>query len=171
MRTYFQPEDAEAFDAAKDLLVRRCTVWADDQGYSVDPLALDAMLEFRHHGIDGRLGYWTAGLVTEFLLSYAPRTLTVSARDAAGMPETLRLLVRYLHATGLADPTGDPLAELDAAITKASIEFPAAMADERNFGLAKFWLMSAIGHGVDPADGDAMDRFLDDVRAGRIDYD
>jgi hypothetical protein len=171
MRTYFEPEDDEAFEAAKDLLIRRCTAWADDQGHSVDPAALAAALEFRHHSIDGRLGYWSTGLVEEFLLSHAPRMLSVTAQDAAGLPETLRLLLHYLHTTGLADPTGDPPADLDAAVTKAAAEFPATMADERNFGLAKFWLMTAKRHGVDPIDGPAMNRFLDDARNGRIDYD
>ncbi|HEY1971224.1 MAG TPA: hypothetical protein VGH89_24940 [Pseudonocardia sp.] len=171
MRTYFEPEDTEAFEAAKDLLIRRCMAWAGGQGHSADPFALAAALEFRHHSIDGRLGYWTSGLVEEFLLSHAPRTLSATARDAAGLPEALHLLVRYLHAVGLADPTGDPLADLDAAITKAGAEFPAAMSDERNFGVAKFWLMTAIGQGVDPTDGPAMDRFLSAARAGRIDYD
>jgi hypothetical protein len=171
MRTYFEPEDTEAFEAARDLLIRRCVAWAGDQGHSADPSALAAALDFRHHSIDGRLGYWTVGLVEEFLLSHAPRKLSVTARAAAGLPEDLRVLVRYLHAVGLADHTGDPLVDLDAAITKAAVAFPAAMGDERNFGFAKFWLMTAIGHGVDPADGPAMDQFLRAARAGRVDYD
>lgn len=171
MRTYFEPEEVEAFDAAKDLLTRRCTAWAGDRGDSVDLFALAAALDFRHHGVDGRLGYWTVGLVEEFLLSHTPRTLSITAEDAAGLPRTLGLLMRYLHAAGLADPTGDRLADLETAITKASAEFSAAMADERNFGLAKFWLMTAMGQGVDPTDARAMDRFLGDVRDGRIDYD
>jgi hypothetical protein len=171
MRTYFEPEDVDAFDAAKDLFIRRCTAWADDQGLAADPFALAAMLDFRHHSVDGRLGYWTTTLVEEFLLSYAPRTLTISAQDAAAFPETLRLLIRYLHTTGLAAPACDSPADLDAAVVSASAEFPVAMADERNFGLAKFWMMTAIRLGVDPTDGPAMDRFLDDARHGRVDYD
>ncbi|WP_328604516.1 hypothetical protein OG943_31320 [Amycolatopsis sp. NBC_00345] len=171
MRTYFEPEDDEAFQAAKDLLIRRCTAWAEDQGHAVDPFALTAALDFRHHSIDGRLAWWTAGLVEKFLLSYVPRALSITAEDAAGLPESLRLFVRYLHATGLADPTGDPLIDLDAAITKCDAEFPAAMADERNFGLAKFWVMTATRHDVDPTDNSAMGAFIEDARDGRIDYD
>ncbi|HEX3589262.1 MAG TPA: hypothetical protein VHV74_06485 [Pseudonocardiaceae bacterium] len=171
MRTHFEPEDAEAYEAARDLLARRCTAWATSQGQTVDLFALTAALDFRHLGIDGRLAYWTTGLVEEFLLSYAPRTLSITARSAIGLPESLRVLLTYLHATGLADPTGDPLADLDTAVSKASAEFLAAMAEERNFGMAKFWVMTATRHGVDPSDGSAMTRFLDDVRAARVDYD
>jgi hypothetical protein len=132
---------------------------------------LTAALDFRHHSIDGRLVYWTSGLVEEFLLTHAPRRLSITARDAVGLPENLRVLLAYLHATALADPTGDPSTSLDAAITKASAEFPAAMADEHNFGRAKFWVMTATRHGVDTADGPAMNSFLDRARAGRVDYD
>lgn len=171
MRTYFEPEDGDAFDAAKDLFARRCTAWAGDQSLRVDAFALDVMLNFRQDSIDGRLGYWTTALVEKFLLSYVPRKLSISARDAADFPETLRLAFRYLHATGLADPAGDPLPDLDAAVVAAGAAFPGAMADERNFGLAKFWIMTAIRHGVDPADGPAMNSFREDARGGRVDYD
>lgn len=171
MRMYFEPTDDEAYEAAKDLLIRRCTAWADDRGDLVDPFAVAAALDFRQDSADGRLGHWTVGLVEEFLLSYAPRTLLITAPDAAGLPDNVRLFLRYLHATGLADPTGDALPDLEAAVAKAGAQFPAAMADERNFGMAKFWMMTAARHGVDPTDGPAMDRFLDDARAGRADYD
>ncbi|WP_054816658.1 hypothetical protein [Nocardia arizonensis] len=171
MRTYFEPEDTEAFEAAKELLTRRCTAWAAERGHSVDPFVLAAAMDFRHHSIDGRLGYWTAALAEEFLLSHAPRRLSISAQDALGVPDSLRLLVAYLHSTGLADPTGDTSVEVDAAITESAAEFAVAMADERNFGIAKFWMMTAIRHGVDPADGSAMNRFFEDVGVGRVDYD
>lgn len=167
VRMYFEPEDADAFEAAKALLVRRCA--ADDE--HVDPLTVESALNFRHYSIDGRLGYWTTGLVTEFLLSYTPRTLSAAPEDAAGVPEDLRLFLRWLHANELADPTGDPLADLDAAAVEASHGFAAAMADERNFGVAKFWVMNALRRGLDPADNAAMGDFLTEVRAGNVDFD
>ncbi|MBH0781589.1 hypothetical protein [Nocardia bovistercoris] len=171
MRTHFEPEDIDAFEAAKDLLIRRCTAWAAEQGRSVDPFALAAAVDFRHEGVDGRLGYWTAALAEEFLLSHAPRALSVSAPDAVEIPDSLRVLVGYLHSTGLADPGGDPLPEVDAALTNSAADFATAMADESNFGPAKFWLMTAMRGGIDPTDGPAMAEFFDDVNAGRVDYD
>ncbi|WP_116201930.1 hypothetical protein [Amycolatopsis circi] len=167
MRMYFEPEDADAFEAAKALLIRRCTARAEH----LDPLVVESALNFRHHSVDGRLGFWTAGLAEEFLLSYTPRALSATPDEAGHVPEDLRLFLRWLHANGLADPTGDPLADLEIAVSKASSGFAAAMADERNFGVAKFWVMNAFRHGIDPTDNAAMESFLDEIRAGEIDYD
>ncbi|MFD2468046.1 hypothetical protein [Amycolatopsis silviterrae] len=169
MRMFFQPEDVDAFEEAKALLIRRCAAEAGHE--DIDPLILESALNFRHHSVDGRLGYWTAGRVREFLISYLPRTLSAAPEDVADAPESLRRFLRYLHATGLADPTGDPLAHLETAIAQAGSGFAAAMADERNFGVAKFWVMNALRHGVDPADNAAMERFIGRVRAGEISYD
>ncbi|WP_109522609.1 MULTISPECIES: hypothetical protein [Nocardia] len=171
MRTYFEPDEIETYETAKDLLIRRCVRWAAERRTPVDPFALAAALDFRHESIDGRLGYWTAALAEEFLLSFAPRTLSTDARAAAGLPDSLRHLIEYLDLTALLDPTGDPQGDLDAAITRSVPAFAAAMADQSNFGVAKFWVMTAIGHGVDPTDSSAMSGFFDDVDAGRIDHD
>ncbi|SEF27637.1 hypothetical protein SAMN05421837_103970 [Amycolatopsis pretoriensis] len=171
MRTYYDEDDYEGYEAAQDLLVRRLTTWAAAQGREIDPYAVISALEFRHTSIDGRLAYWTAALVRDFLLSYVPRTLSATADDAVLVPGTLLLFLRYLHETELADPMGDPLTDLEDAVAKAASEFPAAMADERDFGVGKYWVMTAIRHGVDPADSDAMNAFLAEVRAGKYSYD
>jgi len=171
VRTYYDEEDYDGYEAGQDLLVRRFTAWAAAQGQEVDPLAVVSALQFRHTSIDGRLAYWTAALVSDFLLKYVPRTLSATADEAVLVPETLRLFLRYLHETELADPIGEPQADLDGAITKAMAEFPAAMADERNFGLSKYWIMTAARNGVDRSDPDALDGFLAEVRDGQHSYD
>src|SRR5438270_3744849 len=132
VRTYYDQDDREGYEAGQDLLVRRFATWAAAQGREVDPHSVVEALEFRHTSVDGRLTCWTAALVRDFLLAYLPRTLSATADDAVLVPETLRMFLRYLHETGLA--SGEPLRDLENAVTKASVEFPAAMADERNFG-------------------------------------
>ncbi len=107
----------------------------------------------------------------EFLLTHAPRALSIDARDAAVLPDSLRVLIDYLHETGLADPGGDPRSDIDAAITESLPEFASAMADPRNFGLAKYWAMTAISNGVDAGDAGAMNDFIEQVQAGRVEYD
>jgi hypothetical protein len=171
VRTYYDEDDYEGYEAGQDLLVRRFTAWAAMQGRDIDPSAAATALDFRHTSVDGRLAYWTGALVRDFLLSYVPRSLSASADDAALVPETLRLLLRYLHDTELADPMGEPLADLEEAVSEAAVEFPAAMADERNFDLSKYWVMTAVRNGVDPSDADAMNAFFAEVRAGKHSYD
>ncbi|MFF1608908.1 hypothetical protein ACFVYA_14115 [Amycolatopsis sp. NPDC058278] len=100
-----------------------------------------------------------------------PRTLSATADEAVLVPETLRMFLRYLHQTGLADPTGEPLADLEGAVTKASAEFPAVMADEDNFGVAKYWVMTAARKGIEPSDHEALNAFFAEVSEGRHSYD
>jgi hypothetical protein len=51
MRTCFEPHEDEEFEAAKDLLVRRCLVCAGERGMAAGPLVLAAALESRQeHG-------------------------------------------------------------------------------------------------------------------------
>lgn len=171
MRTYYDQDDRQGFEAGQNLVVRRFTKWAAAQGCEVDPYAVVSALEFRHTSVDGRLTWWTTAQVREFLLSYVPRTLSATADEAVLVPETLRMFLRYLHETGLADPTGEPLADLESAVTKASAEFPAVMADEGNFGVAKYWVMTAARKGIDPSDHEALNAFFAEVREGRHSYD
>ena len=167
MRTYYDEEDYDGFAAGQDLLIRRLSGWAAARGQEIVPNAVAMALQFRHASVDGRLAFWTASLVQDFLLEYLPRTLSATVDEAVLVPETLRLFLRYLHETGLADPLGDPAADLEGAVTKAAAEFPAAMADERNFGVGKYWIMTAIRNGVDPADQGALNAFFSEVRAGQ----
>jgi hypothetical protein len=171
VRTYYDQEDYDGYEAGQDLLVRRFTTWAGARRLEVDPYAVVSALQFRHTSVDGRLAYWTATFVHDFLLEYVPRTLSATADEAVLVPETLRLFLRYLHETGLGDPMGEPLADLEDAVTKAAAEFPAAMADERKFGLSKYWVMTAARKGVDRSDLDAMNAFFAEVRDGRHDHD
>jgi hypothetical protein len=171
MRMFFEPEDVESYEAATELLIRRAGLWAREHDLVLDPFVLSAAMDFRHQSLDGRLGRWTTALVQEFLLDWMPRKISARATELAAAPEALRTFVRYLRAVELDDPTGAPLPELEAAITDAAGRFPAAMSDERTFGLAKFWAMTAMAAGVDVTDGAAMQRFTLDVRNGRVEYD
>lgn len=171
MRMCFPPEDGESYETTKDLLIRRCQDWANAHGSTVDPFIFSAALDFRHQSVDGRLGFWTAASVREFLLDWMPRTITMMPEDAASAPEAVRTLLRYLRHTELDDPTADRLPDLEAAITDAAPDFGRAMSDERNFGLAKFWVMKALGAGIDPANGEAMERFIRRVHTGQVAYD
>lgn len=171
MRTLFEPDETDELEATKDLLIRRCLGWADQQQRIADPFVLDAALDFRHESLDGRLAFWTAELARKFLLVWMPRKVSASADEVSHAPESLRTLLHYLHHTELAEPTEDSLPDIEAAITAAATEFPSAMADKKNFGIAKFWTMAAIESGIDPTDNAAMNHFTEQVRNGDVDYD
>ncbi|MGD0067296.1 MAG: hypothetical protein ABSB76_28140 [Streptosporangiaceae bacterium] len=81
--------------------------------------------------------------------------MTATPEDLLGAPETLRVLLRYLEATGLRDPRGATVAENEAAIAAAAAEFSAAIADPDRYGLAKTMALAA---GLDQAE--AIEAFL-----------
>lgn len=171
MRTHFDPEEAEEFEAAKDLLIRRCLSWADEQGVRAEEVMLSAALDSRHRSRDGRLAYWDRGQVRRFLLEWAPRYVVADQDILGTAPETLRTLLRYLAASGLRDPRGATLAELETAVAEAETDYPAALADPLRQGLAKFWAQTALDQGVDLTSPKALAKFQRDVDAGRIPYD
>ncbi|MHA6799440.1 hypothetical protein [Bounagaea algeriensis] len=171
MRNRYEPSETDEFEAAKELLVRRCLAWADEQQLTADPFLLHAALDFRHTSTDGRLMLWTAELAEKFLLTWMPRKVSASAEEVSQAPDSLRTLVRYLQHTELAEATGDRPADIEAAISAAAAEFPRAMSDPRNFGIAKFWTMTAIDAGVDPHDESAMSNFIAQVHEGTVSYD
>jgi hypothetical protein len=171
VRTRFELEETEEFEAARDLILRRCTAWARERDLAADPFILSSALEWRHDSADGRLARWTPDQVHGFLLDWIPRGVAAEPDELTGAPETLRTLITYLEATGLLDPRGATAAENSAAIDRAAREFETAVRDPLRQGLATFWARTAARAGVDLTDPDAMERFTEDVHAGRVHYD
>ncbi|GAA1627849.1 hypothetical protein GCM10009733_025760 [Nonomuraea maheshkhaliensis] len=123
MRTWFAPDEAAEFAAAKAVLLRRCLVWAGERGRPADELLLSAAVDSRHHSRDGRIAYWDGAQIRRFLLAWVPKHV-VAPREVLDLaPDVLRTYVRYLAATGLRDPRGCTPEEADAAITRAAVPF------------------------------------------------
>ncbi|MGN9844311.1 hypothetical protein ACTMTI_39925 [Nonomuraea sp. H19] len=171
MRTFFDPDEDEEFEAAKDLLIRRCLAWADDRGLHADSSVLEAALDARHRSTDGRLAFWNAEQVGRLLGEWIPRYVVAPREVLEAAPETLLTLLRYLDATGLRDPRGATPAELEPAVEEAAKEYPAVLDDPLRLGLAKFWAQVALDNGVDLTDQKALNRFQRDIDAGRVAYD
>lgn len=174
MRMRYETDD-DGFEAARDVCVTRLERWAAQLtgAGSVDAFAVAAALDFRHGATpDGRLGLWEPRHVEAFLLDWAPRTLMVlPGEELPGAPGALRLLLRYLDATGLADPRGADLDTLLDAVDEAAAGYPRAMADRTSWGLAKFWTTLAAEHGVDLGSPAALARFSERARQGEVPYD
>ncbi|MBT2470966.1 hypothetical protein J7E97_24670 [Streptomyces sp. ISL-66] len=169
----FEVEAEEEFEAARGLLVDRLVRWGGEQGLPVDGFTAETVLDYRHRATaDGRLGLWEPRHVEELLLSWLPQNVTeLPGEERAEAPDTLRTLLRYLHAAQLADPRGPSLHDSLAAVDKVAEQYPAAMADRTRWGLAKFWAMTAAEQGVDVLDGAALQRFADRARREEAAYD
>ncbi len=173
MRMFFESDDQEGFAAGSGELSRRVAEWSRLAGGQADSFVVTSALEYRHRGtVDGRLGLWQSRHVEEFLLDWLPRTLTeLPDRPSADSPGGLRALLRYLDATGLADPRGDSLQVLEQAVDRASEGYPGAMADRSRWGVSKFWATTAAEQGVDVVDQAAMTRFVERAQRGQARYD
>ncbi|MGW5674849.1 hypothetical protein ACWEV4_07155 [Streptomyces sp. NPDC003860] len=133
----------------------------------------EAALDYRHRAtVDGRLGLWESRHVEEVLLCWLPETITeLPGEERGDAPDTLRTLLRYLHAARLADPRGPALEDSLAAVDAVAELYPGAMADRTRWGLAKFWAMTAAEQGVDVMDGAALQRFAERAQRGEVAYD
>ncbi|MEV4555146.1 hypothetical protein [Nonomuraea wenchangensis] len=171
MRTWFQPEESDDFEAAKDLLVRRCLVWADEHGRQADGLLLETAVDSRHQSLDGRLAYWDRAQIRRFLLRWVPYYVTAPREVLATAPGTLRTYLHYLDATGLRDPRGATLPDAESAIDEAAAEFETALDDPTRQGLATFWARTALDQGYDLTVPGAFERFKRDLDNGRISFD
>ncbi|MET7858234.1 hypothetical protein ABZS81_13625 [Streptomyces sp. NPDC005318] len=173
MRTFFAPEETEAYEAARSLLMRRLDQWARERGENVDLFVVETALDYRHRGTcDGRLGLWEPRHVEEYLLDWLPRTVTVlPGEDPADAPGTLAALLRYLEAMGLSDPRGATPADNLAAIEAFAPRYAPAMADRGRWGIAKFWAVTAAEQGVDVQDPAALESFVEQAQQGEVPYD
>ncbi|MCD0447993.1 hypothetical protein LO762_02100 [Actinocorallia sp. API 0066] len=171
MRTCFRTEEDGEYRAARDLIVRRCLVWARDKGVRLIPDVVEAALQFRHECADGRLGFWRAREVEAFLLEWVPERVAAEPEDLACVPETLRALLRYLDAAGLRDPRAGALTAVEEAIDGARAAFEEAVRDPERYGVAKYWKLVAARHGIPLVDGLALERLKSGVSAGRIPHD
>ncbi|WP_431917983.1 hypothetical protein [Amycolatopsis tucumanensis] len=151
-----------------DDLLDRFERWCADHGVEADLFFVDAALDrFVEQDLDP--ARWTVEDISDLLLHWFPRNVTL---DHAGRPAVLSTFHHWIDFLSTT-PVGRirDADALHAEIDRHAEAFFAAMSDERNFGLAKFWAARMLEHGVDPEDGDQVREFLDGVNAGQIDYD
>ncbi|MGM1063587.1 hypothetical protein [Saccharothrix sp. Mg75] len=142
--------------------------WAAAHGLDADHFVVEAALEWRVSG-DGDPARWTAEDIRELLVEWFPRKVTMSRSEWPGTLSTLHSWVDFLAVAPI-DRPGDPAA-LHAVIDQVAPVFFERMADERNYGLGKFWATRMIEQGVDPQDGEGVRRFVAAAQAGEVDYD
>jgi hypothetical protein len=155
----------DRFDLPPEDLLAEFGSWAADHGLEVDLFVVDAVLD----AAEGHPGRWTAGDVRELLIEWFPRKVTMSESEWPGVISTLHGWVDFL-ADRHPKRSGDRTAS-HAEIDRDTQAFLAAMADERNYGVAKFWGTRMVENGVDTDNLDQVNHFLVKAQNGEIDYD
>lgn len=151
-------DDEAGFERATDWLLDGFGRWLCDASRlsqeAADEAVSDASfaLGWKFGYGDGHLGRWTADEITEFLLRWCPRKLSVSGEDCGAIPGNIALFTEYLAAQGLLARGSATPAVLRAAATDATAEFIAEMGNPANFGMGKALLAGAAHYGYDPTD-------------------
>jgi hypothetical protein len=162
----FSPEDEAGFRRVRDRLLDGFGRWLKAHAALDEAAAQDATvdagiaLDWKFGYGDGNLGRWTTGDVTEFLLSWCPRKLSVSQADSVTIPGNIAAFTDYLAAERLLAPGSGSPGRLRAAAAGAASEFVAAMGDPVNFGLAKSIFSGALADGADPGDPAQLDDWV-----------
>jgi hypothetical protein len=171
MRMVFTAAPDDAFYPARDRLVGAFDSWARRRGRTADPFVVEVLIEHRWDAGDGILCRWHPDDLREALLYWFPRKVTMPPSEWQAVVPTVHAFVDFLFAEDLADLRCTESDHLHAALDEMAGAFDAAMADQSRYGLAKFWGMRMLAAGVDPADPPAAERYITDVRAGRIAVD
>jgi hypothetical protein len=160
MRMEFRPEDEEAFHQAHDELMDRFAAWAERRAPEADPVLVSFALDYKWGYGDGHLGRWITADLTDLLMSWFPRKVSVFAEEAERVAPSLRAFVDWLAEEGLLDPASDRPAVLRTTLERLTPSFLAAMDDPSRFGPAKSLVALMQSSGIDVTDQDAISGFI-----------
>jgi len=160
MRMRFAPEDEEAFYQAQGELLDRFAAWAERRAPEADPGLVQFALDYKWGYSDGHLGRWTTADLTDLLIGWFPRKVSVFAEEVERVVPSLRAFLDWLAEEGLLDPTSDRPAALRATLERLASRFPAAMDDPSLYGPAKSLVALMQSSGIDVTDQDAISGFI-----------
>src|SRR6266508_4646159 len=160
MRMEFRPEDEEAFYQARDELLDQFAAWAERRAPEADPTLVSFALDYKWGYGDGHLGRWITADLTDLLISWFPRKVSVFAEEAERVAPSLRAFVDWLAEEGLLDPASDLPAALRATLERLAPSFLAAMDDPSRYGPAKTLVALMQSSGIDVTDQDAISGFI-----------
>jgi hypothetical protein len=117
-----------------------------------------ALLDWKRDYHDGHPTHWTVAHVSELMLDYAPRKMTMDDEAIETLPDCLAAFMRFLdRADKLEGDDVDALTTTCARLRRTSIE---ACRDPSHWSMAKSIVMRMIADGVDPADPVAGEAWL-----------
>jgi len=130
---------------------------------------LELLLQARQDWLDSPdPTLWRTGDVHRLLIDVAAPRLTDTGRLSEHGPAALRTLYDFLDDTDRFHPASMRPTTLRKELDRAAAKFPAAMADESVWRLAKRVFMAMLADGVDLEDGAAIDAWAAAFTAGPI---
>jgi hypothetical protein len=111
---------------------------------------------------------WRSGDV-HGLLDLAVRKVTDVSGLAEYGVETLRAYLEFLEAEDRFRPSSARLPALLRELERAATRFPQAMADTRRYAMAKRFMSAAQHDGIDVADDEALEAWLEQFNARALD--
>jgi hypothetical protein len=160
MRMRFRPEDEEAFHQAQGELLDRFAAWAERRAPEADPGLVQFALDYKWGYGDGHLGRWITADLTDLLIGWFPRKISVFAEEVERVVPSLRAFLDWLAEDGLLDPASDRPAALRTTLERLAPRFLAAMDDPSRYGPAKSLVALMQSSGVDVTDQDAISGFI-----------
>jgi hypothetical protein len=124
-----------------------------------------ALLDWKRDYHDGHPTRWTVAHVSEFMLDYAPRKMTMDDEAIETLPDCLAAFMRFLDRAGRLE--GDDVDALTTACERLRRKSVAACRDPSRWGMAKSIAMRMIADGVDPADPAAGEAWLAEYNTSR----
>ncbi len=171
MRLQIRHDDETGFEKAKDRLLEGFGLWLyadrqlDDELVEMAVSDAEIALDWKFGYDDGHLGRWTTGDVTEFLLRWCPRKLSLTQEDSVTIPGSVSAFISYLAARELLAPGSSPAAAIRTAIEDAAEDFVAEMGNPANFGMAKSLFAGALARGYDLADEASVSAWTDEFNS------
>lgn len=159
-----EEDGEEALAAEVDNLVATVDGWCAGQGLDdarreLACYAGGCMADYRAHYVDGDLTGWTAADLEEFLLDYVPRKVSLEPESVERFPDAVVDVLRCLGDVGRLEP--ERAGGLATGVLELREEFVEEARDPSNWGLAKGMFAAMSMAGVDPTDGDAVQRWID----------
>lgn len=139
----FGPDDEDAFEAFKDVLITQFEATPDGAGAG---WVADQVLNFKYGYLDGDLEHWSEGDVRDMLFELYPRKVVLEPSDHPHVIAGMAAFLRFLEVA--------PLATL---VEASATRFDTVMADRTRWGMGKS-LLGGLGvqDQTDPAQLQAM---------------
>ncbi len=159
-----QAEDLERDldEVDRAVLVDRFLASSEASHLAQRELVAECAVDFKIDYGDGDPLRWSPEVVSDFLLGWFPRKVTMPGQTVEGVPDALRAWVRFAgRQKGLARHL---ISATEREVDACREEFLQAWADPRSYGPAKSMVLALAADGIDPRDRDAVESWLESHR-------